>query len=336
MWHVPIIIKDWNRRNVEIILFILTNNILPIFILVILGYLVSRKFDLNILTLTKLNFFIFVPIFIFSNLYTTKLSFEMLKAFVIAVLILLANLGITMVVSKIRHYPVGMKNAFANSVMFYNSGNIGLPLVTLVFSSAPFVVNGETPYLSLALTVQIMIMVFQNITLNTIGFINAGRAKTHWKKSVLQLFKMPIIYMIPLALLLKLVPCDITKLFFWPAIRYASNALVPIALITLGVQLSKTKMEIRNKEVYLSNFLRLIGGPLIALAFILLIRLDGVVAQTLMISTAVPTAVNSALIAVEKDNHPDFASQVVLSSTLLCAVTLVFVIYLARTLFPVV
>ncbi len=319
----------------EIILFILTNNILPIFILIILGYLVSRKFNLNILTLTKLNFYIFVPSYIFSNLYTTKIPFEMIITLAIVILIMIVNLGIAMVVSKIRGYPVGMKNAFANSIMFYNSGNIGLPLITLVFSSPPFVIGGETPYLSLALTAQIIVMVFQNITLNTIGFINAGRAKTHWKKSVLQLFKMPIIYMIPLALLLKLVPYDITTLFFWPAIRYASNVLVPIALITLGVQLSKTAFEIKNKEVYLSSFIRLILGPMIALAFIYLFRVDGVVAQTLLISSAVPTAVNSALIAVEKDNHPDFASQAVMSSTLFCTVTLVFVIYLARILFPV-
>ena len=108
----------------------------------------------------------------------------------------------------------------------------------------------------------------------------------------------------------------LTGFFAWPAVRYASNALVPIALITLGVQLAKTSFEFRNKDVYISNFIRLVGGPLIALAFIYLFGMKGIMAQTIMISSAVPTAVNSALIAVETDNHPDFASQVVMSSTL--------------------
>ena len=173
----------------NIILYILTNNILPIFILIIIGYLLSKKFDLNILTLTKLNFYIFIPSYTFYNLYTTPIPLEMMKVLLIVVLIMAVNLLAAMAVSKMRGFQTGMKNAFANSVMFYNSGNIAIPLITLVFSSPPFIINGETPYLNTALTVQIIIMVFQNIMVNTVGYVNAGRAKSHWKKSVVQLFK---------------------------------------------------------------------------------------------------------------------------------------------------
>lgn len=316
-------------------LFILTNNIIPIFILILVGYMLSRKFELNILTLTKLNFYIFVPSFTFLNLYTTKIPLEMLKVLAVVFLVMVINYLIATIISKIRGYRDGYKNAFSNSLMFYNSGNIGVPLITLVFSSFPFIIGDKTPYLSIALTVQIVVLVFQNITTNTIGFVNAGRARYHWKDSVLLVLKMPAVYSIPLALILKLVNYDMTTLFFWPAVKYASDALVPIALITLGVQLSKTSFVFKNKEVYLSVAIRLLGGPLIALLLIFLFRLDGVIAQTIMISSSAPTAVNTALIAVETDNCPDFASQVVMTSTLFCAITLVFVIYIARLLFPV-
>jgi len=53
-----------------------------------------------------------------------------------------------------------------------------------------------------------------------------------------------------------------------------------------------------------------------------------------LISSGVPTAVNTALIAVDYDNCPGFASQTVLLSTLLCTLTLPAVIYTARILFP--
>ncbi len=49
-----------------------------------------------------------------------------------------------------------------------------------------------------------------------------------------------------------------------------------------------------------------------------------------------PTAVNSALIAVENDNHPDFATQVVIMTTILSALTMTGVIYLSNILFPVI
>ncbi|KOA20680.1 hypothetical protein CLHOM_08220 [Clostridium homopropionicum DSM 5847] len=42
--------------------------------------------------------------------------------------------------SKARRYDEGFKNAFANSLMFYNCSNIGVPLITLVFSSNPFII----------------------------------------------------------------------------------------------------------------------------------------------------------------------------------------------------
>lgn len=319
----------------QVFLFILTNNIVPIFALIALGYLMSKKFDLDIFTLTKLNFYIFVPSFTFVNLYTTKIPLEMVKVLGAAILLLIVNMMVVAFSAKLRGYNEGFKNAFTNSILFYNTGNIGVPLITLVFSSAPFVVNGQTPYLDIALTAQIMVLVVQNITTNTLGFINAGRANTHWKACVQKVFHMPTIYAIPLAFLLKVVPYDFTNLALWPALNYARNALVPVALITLGVQLSRTAFEFKNKEVYLSVFVRLIGGPILALLFISVLRIEGVIAQVVMISSALPTAVNSALIAVEYDNYPDFASQTVMTSTLFSAGSLVFVIYMARLMFPV-
>lgn len=320
----------------NIFLFILTNNIIPIFTLIALGYFISKKFDLNINTLSKLIFYVFSPCFIFVNLYKTKIPIEMMKVMIIAVMILAANMLITSVVSKARGYSKGLKNAFANSVMFYNSANIGIPLITLVFSSDPFIVNGETPYLSIALAVQIMVLVVQNISTYTIGFMNAWGANTQWKDSFIKILRMPIIYAIVLAFIFKSLPYDITKLPIWPSLNYATNALVPISLLTLGIQLRRTPIEFKNIEVYLSSFIRLLVGPIMAIIFIGLFRLDGVIAQVVMISSSVPTSVNSALIAVEYDNYPDFASQAVMTSTLLSTISLAFVIYMARILFPII
>ena len=147
---------------------------------------------------------------------------------------------------------------------------------------------------------------------------------------------MPVIYVIPTALVLKALPFDFTETPVWPALQYARNALICIALLALGIQLSKTSFKINNKDVYLAVGIRLLGGPLMALILIHLMRFDGVIAQALLISSSVPTSVNSALIAVEYNNRPEFASQVVAATTLLSAFTLTAVIYIARILFPVI
>ena len=319
----------------KIVLTILLNDILPIFLLVALGILYGRKFSPDMNTLTKINLYMLVPIFTFVYLYTSYIPMDMLKVLAFAVIMMAVGFTLAFVVSGMMKFDQGKRYAFINSIIFYNSGNIGVPLITLVFSSAPFITGGKTPYLELALTSQIMILVIQNIATNSIGFFNAGRAKMDWRQSLKNILRVPTIYVVPLAFLLKLVPLDLTRLPLWPALDYMRNALVAVALLTLGAQISRTKLTSVSKGVILSSFMRLICGPAIAFAIIRLLALEGIIAQAVMISSAVPTAVNTALIAVEYDNHPGFASQSVLLSTLLCTLTLPGVIYAARILFPV-
>jgi hypothetical protein len=316
-------------------LYIFTYNILPIFLLIGVGFVIAKKFTIDISTLTKINLYTMVPIFTFVYLYTSTIPLELFKVLLLGVIMLVINFTISNILSRILKYDRAKKYAFINSVSFYNSGNIGIPLITLVFSSPPFVVDGRTPYLDLALTAQIMMLVVQNISINSIGFFNAGRAKLSLKETLRKVLRVPTIYTVPSAFLLKLVPFDMTTLPFWPALEYLRNALVAVALLTLGVQISRTRFNSLKPGVLLSLFFRLVGGPLIALALIKLLSLQGIVAQVVLISAGVPTAVNTALIAVEFDNHPDYASQAVLLSTLLCTVTLSGAIYAARLLFPI-
>ncbi|NLK69240.1 MAG: AEC family transporter [Clostridiaceae bacterium] len=320
----------------NVFLFILTNNLIPIFTLIFIGILVDRKFQLNVSTLSKLNLYVFVPAFIFVNVYTTQIPLEMLKALAIALLILFTNWLLSLLIGKIRKFDASMTNAFASSIMFYNSGNFGIPLITLVYSSKPFLINGETPYLDFALTVQVIVLIVQNVSLNTLGVFNAtrgtsGSIKTALKKSL----SLPAIYFVIAAFIFKFIPYDLTQFPLWPALNYAKNGLISIALITLGVQLSHTKFKLKDPNVYLSVLTRLLLGPVVALFLVFVFGLDGIIAQVMIISAGLPTAVNTALIAVEFKNKPDFASQTVMVATLMSSITLTGVIYFATKMFPV-
>lgn len=320
----------------QVFFYILGSNIVPIFTLIFLGFILSRAFKIDIFTLTKFNLYIYVPIFVFVNLYTTPIDITMLKALMFAIAILIVNTLVSTWTAKMRGYDLSMTSAFKNAVMFYNSGNIGLPLIMLVFSSYPYVIDGQTPYLDLAVTTQVMVLVIQNVTTNTIAVFNAGRAYLDWKESLRKILHMPTVYSIPTALILKYLPLDLTQAPFWPGLQFVRQGLISIALLTLGVQLSRTTFDFKDRETYLAVAMRLLGGPVLAFFLIKIFGFSGIVAQTLMISSSVPTAVNTALIAVEFDNRPDFASQAVMVSTLLSAVTLTLVIYFARLLFPVI
>lgn len=309
---------------------ILMNNIIPIFTIAIVGFILSKKFNLDINTLSKLNFYVLLPSFTFCNLYTAEFPPDIIKIVLFALAITIINGVIGFVVGKFAGFDKGKSAAFQNSLMFYNCGNVGIPLITLVFSSYPFVVDGKTPYLSLALTAQIIILVVQDLLTNTVGFLNASSSNSDIKASIKKVLGLPAIYAIPLAIILRFIPYDFTQVPLWTAFSFVKNAVIGVALLTLGIQLANTKFNFKSRSVYLSVFFRLIGGPVFALILIHVLGIEGIVAKALLVSSAVPTAVNTALIAVECNNYPDFSAQTVMLSTLFSAITLTCVIYFAN------
>ncbi|MFW6022649.1 MAG: AEC family transporter [Halanaerobiaceae bacterium] len=307
--------------------FILFNNILPIFILAYLGYFLASKFELDIYTLSKVYIYVFLPGLVFIQVYTTDINLEFLTALLFALLLLILLGVMGWFVSKIFNYKVSMSTALNNSIMFYNCGNFGLPLVMLIF--------GDTPYDSYAVSVQIMILIVQNIATFSIGFLNAGRGQMHYKDTIKKALKMPALHAVLAAVLFRYININLMDYFFWPSIEYIKDGMVPVALLTLGIQLYNTKFNLKNWDVYIASLTRLLGGPILAYILISIMGIEGVMAQVLFISSSVPSAVNTALIAVEFDNEPDFASQVVMTSTILSAVTLTGVIYFSQYLYSI-
>lgn len=319
----------------EALFHVLEYNIIPIFLLIAAGFMLSKKFDIDIFTLSKLNFYLFVPAFMLVNLYTTPIDMAMVKVLGFSIFMLAANYLLAEMIAWLGHYDVGLANAFRNTIMFNNCGNIGVSLITLVFTSEPFIIDGKTPYFETAMGAIVVILILQNLTMNTLGFYYAGKASFTARESIKKIVQMPTIYVIPAMAFLKLVDLDIKPTFIWPALVYLKDGLVPIALVTLGVQLSKTAFQFNNKVMHISVFNRLVVGPVLAIVGVYIFGFTGVIAQAVFIAYAVPTAVNVALIAVEYNNFPAFSTQAVMASTVFSTVTLTFVIYLARVIYPV-
>ena len=74
-------------------------------------------------------------------------------------------------------------------------------------------------------------------------------------------------------------------------------------------------------------------GPLVALAMIYLLNIDGIVAQSLFIASSFPTSRNTSTIAMEYQIKPELHAQIVLFSTLFSIITVTVVIYLSYILF---
>lgn len=157
--------------------------------------------------------------------------------------------------------------------------------------------------------------------------VNMGKLK-----ALLGYFKMPVMYAMLFGIVLNVYHVPIPS-FIWVPANYISDALISIALLTLGAQVAQIRLTSGLSSVYFSLIIRLVLGPVIALVMIYLFKMDGIIAQALLIASAMPTSVNSAVIAQEYNNHPNYAAQIVLFSTLFSAITVTLVIYLGRILF---
>jgi len=305
-----------------LLLYILLNNIAPIFALVLVGYYVGKKFNLDIYTLSKINFYVFIPAVIFVKIYEADIDIDLIRAVLFTLGFAVVQLILSSLVARICKLERSKGNAFQNAVSFFNTGNFGLPLITLIFS--------DTEYAGYAVTAQIMILVTQNLCTFTLGFYNAAKMSMSFKEAMMTIFKLPVVYTIAIAFLARGIPYEIQDLFLWPAVLYARQGMIPAALLSLGIQLSIVKIDFKDKDVYLASFMRLCIGPVLAYLLILILGAQGTLAQVLLISSAVPTAINTALIAVELNSQPEFATRVVVISTIFSALTLPVVIFFAR------
>lgn len=294
----------------------------PVFVLIILGFIMQIKFKLDLATLAKINIYFLAPGFIFNTLYHAEFSgkffFSILSFFVLFVFILYL---LTKVLGKFINLDSNRQTLFTNSTMFYNSGNYGVPVNALVFQGDP-----------LAMSIQVISLTFQNAFLFSYGVFSLRASSKGSLKALLGYFRMPVFYGLIAGILLNVFNVSLPDLVLVPA-SYVADAMIAMALLTLGAQVAMIKLTKGLRLVYLSLFIRLICGPLIAYLMIIAFGIEGITAQALFIASAMPTSVNSSVVAQEYSDDPTFATQTVLFSTLASAITVTFVIYLARILF---
>ena len=145
-------------------------------------------------------------------------------------------------------------------------------------------------------------------------------------------FKTPVFLAMACGILLNAFQVPLPGFVMVPA-HYIADALVAVALVTLGAQVANLRLNRFNPHVAASLVVRLLVGPAIAFGLIALFRLDGVFAYALLISSCMPTSVNSSIIAQVYNNEPEFAAETVFMSTLASALTVSLVIYLGQLAF---
>lgn len=298
---------------------ILTSILMPIFIQIIIGFVIQKKFKLDIKSLSRVQLYVLVPALIFIKFYTSELSGAfMLQIFGFTVLLFIVLMIVGTLVAKLLKMPKKKEKVFVNAVVLRNQGNYCIPLITLLYLN-----TGNT----VALSIHMIVLLTTNLLLNTVGLYNASSGSYSGKEAILKVFKLPMIYTIFFGVVFKsfgiTVPTPILT-----TLEIMGDGVVALALFTLGAQLAETKLTIGDKTIPIAAMMRLILSPLLAFLLVILFGIEGTMAQVLIIGASAPTAVNSVLLAIEFDGDAAYASQTVFLTTLMSLVTVTATIML--------
>lgn len=314
--------KESQVVEMEILFVIILNVILPVFLLIGVGAFLHRKFTFDMKTLSKLTTYLFLPTMSFVNIYQSSIDgdtfFQIIGFLMVQGLCLMV---ISAGIAKVCKFDKGLAATFKNSIVLKNSGNFGLPVSHLVFQGNP-----------LGLSVQVVVLLFQNLLTYTYGLMNSVAVNTGGLQALKEFLKNPIIYALILGMVLKSFSVEV-PFFLWNPIENISSAFLAMALITLGAQSAFLKITKFSFPLIASLLGRLVLSPAIAFMIIFLLGLEGTVAQALFIASSFPSSRHSAQFALEYGNHPEYAAQVVLLSTLFSSVTVTLVVYLSKVFF---
>lgn len=295
----------------------------PILILLVIGAVLQRKFQFNLKALSHLITYCFMPAAVFINIYETSVELSVIgQITAFTVLFIGSQMLLSQLLVRLMKLDKKEGAVFKNSVVLINSGNYGIPVAQMIFATQP-----------IGVAIQVILVIFQNITTYTYGLYNLISSTKSGLSIVRDFLKMPIVHALVLGALLNFLNVPIPETFSIP-IQHIAKGFVAVALITLGAQLSTIEMRTMfNKMIFVSCFTRLIIGPAAALLIIFAMGLDGVVAQSLFIASAFPTSRNSSSLALEYDIETATAAQTVLFSTIISCLTVTVVIYISNILF---
>lgn len=301
-------------------LYILKSISLPIVILIAVGFVFQKIFKTDSRGFTKLLLYFLTPVMLFVKMYKIEISGGFLAnvvPYILIINVMIILLGIAL--ARILRQPQSKEKAMVNAVVLYNSGNYGIPLIELAFGGNP-----------LTTVSQLFIVIGQNIMSNTIGVYQASYGNGSRRQAMKNILRMPALYTLVLIVIVNATGLTVPEPIMIP-LDYIANGFIAMALITLGMQLAQISIKFDPKLVLITSAVRLLAAPALGFGLVLLLGIDGILAQALVVGVATPTAVNSTLLADEFGNEREFAAQMVITTTLFCTLTLPLIIYLAKS-----
>lgn len=288
---------------------VLTQNILPIFIVAGFGFALQRWGGLDKQALSRAVFYCLSPCLVFASLVNSQLPGDELIALSLFTVITILLMGaMAWGVARLLRLSRLETTALVLMVMFVNGGNYGLTLNQLRYGDA-------------GLARAVVYFTTSTVVLYTVGIFVASMGKLSWRAALRRLWQMPPMYAAVAAVIVysfKLtVPAPLLR-----AIEVAGTGAIPVMLLVLGMQMASSDGRFPIRLALSTITLRLLVAPVLAVGVALLLGLYGVGRSTAIIEASMPPAVFTIILATEFELQPTAVTSIVVVATLLSGLTL--------------
>ncbi|KZN25413.1 permease [Haladaptatus sp. R4] len=306
----------------------LTNAILPVLAVAAVGFLLGTVRDIEVSALGTVTIYVLNPALVFYSLTTSSLDGGTVATLAAGVLVFTVGM---VVVAELVGRALGetepVLGALVLTSAFPNAGNYGIPLSQFAFHD----VGRSTAILYIAM---------QSVLTYTLGVYVASRGdETSSLAALREVFKLPLVYAVLAAGLVRflgLVPP--TDSAVMSTLNLTGNAAIPVMLLMLGIQLANTDSGAAIARVGVSNALKLVVAPALAVGIVFLLGFQDVtVARVFVLECAMPAAVTPLILTIEYNRGasgitgPEYVSTAIFVSTLLSVPVLTVLIAILQS-----
>lgn len=287
--------------------FVLAAKLLPVYLLVLLGFVAARYIGVKKEPVANLLIYIITPVVVFTGVATTKFSLGTISL----PLLFFAVGAIVALITYLISRPIwndDTKNMASYIAGSSNSGFFGLPVAVTIFGSQ---VIGTV---SLAI-------IGTTLYLTSFGYYIAARGKYTSKDALIAVAKLPVLYGFLLGIIVSALNIKLGPTY----LEYAENfvgAFVILGMMLIGIALAEIrKFEFDKAFISITFIAKFLLWPLITFGVLLADKVlfgiyDQNIHNVIMLVSVVPVAGNIIAYATILKSHPEKSSLVVFLSTL--------------------
>lgn len=310
----------------ESLLFSL-NAVLPLFLLVVIGYVlksIGLFSDEWLKAANKFSFTVTFSVMLFNDVYTADTSAININPSLVAFAVI-GVLAVTVICYLT--VPFIVKDRFRTGVVIQ-----GIFRTNFLLFGMPLVINmfGKQASPIAAVLVSIVIPLYNILAVITLSVFNKfSTNKIDIIKILKGLAKNPLIIGCVVGYAFRFLNIPLPS-FMLKTVGQIADIAIPLALIILGGQF-KFKGFVKNiKPVSITVAIKLIIVPLIMLTIAILMGFRGVELGVLLAIFTSPCAVSSSIMAYNMDCDGDLAGQIVVFGTLISVITIFLFIFILR------